>query len=369
MGAEQNKERNPPSRVANNPPRSGVKKPLSVAENRPTQNIPRQALVVNRQKQPNRVVVRRGNGRPPARVSNFPLTPQPRTIYVLVSPNQIPQQAYYYNQPVFFVHPQYIQPQVQPHVVYQAPLHQLQQQLVVQAPSYVANNPQALRVEVPIQIRNLSEKPILEKKEEEEVKKEVKECNNVSESEDSEDTGSDSDSELELDQDSDSDSDDRSSKLKAVALAIAEKNYQKQICEDFVFAIQFQDVLDDDDLPPPKPKAAPVWKFDDKPSDQWSYQLQISKEDIIALYQSGEDVSGLINVYLGEHPEEAEIFGKQLEDAVSSFSIMFNVKTYTPKKPDPPEEIFEIDYLGEYDSDGLSDDDDDYLDMNYVDEQ
>jgi hypothetical protein len=256
---------------------------------------------------------------------------------------------------------------VQPHVVYQAPLHNLQQ-VVVQGDG---NRNGVVRVEVPVVKRSLSE-DILEKKEE--VKKEGEEKNG-SESEDSEESGSESDSEMDQDsEDSDSEK-DKMSKIKAAAIAIVEKNNQKQICEDFVFAIQFQDVLDDDDddFTPAKPKVDNTWKYyEDKQEDQkqWSYQLQISREDIIALYQSGEDVSGLINVYLGEHPEEAEIFGKQLEDAVSSYSIMFNVKTYTPKKPDPPEEIFEIDYNDEYDSeDGLSDDDDDYIDMNYVDEQ
>jgi len=340
-------------------------------------------VVVNRQKPNNqgKVVVRRG-GRP-VQVSNFPLTPQPGTIYVLVSPNcQIPQPYYYgYNQPVIFVQPQYIQPHVQPHVqrahvVYQAPLpvHQLQQV----AQPY---NPQPGRTEVPI--RNLSEKPILENKGE--GKKECTDCNNGSESDEESESGSDSEISSDLELDSDIESDRESlSKLKAVALSIAEKNYHKQICEDFVIAIQLEEVLEDSvpTIPKTTTTTADEWEDDWKENNnygtsakkydekEWSCQLQIAKEDIISLYQMGEDVSGLINVYLGEHPQEADSFTKLLEDAVSSYSIMFNVKTYTPKKPDH-EEIFEIDYLEDsYDSDdNLSDDGDECTDMNYLDEQ
>jgi len=283
---------------------------------------------------------------------------------------------------------------VQPgHVYHQAalPVHHQLQQVVVQGHNQVLENNQPLkrreelpqRTEVPI--GNLSEKPILvEKKLEGDVKKECSECNNGSESDEESESGSDSEisSDLEMDSDSESDSDRESlSKLKAVALSIAEKNYHKQICEDFVIAIQLEEVLEDEITTIPKTTTTTddEWnddwnhqnnqqKYDQK---EWTCQLQISKEDIISLYQIGEDVTGLVNVYLGEHPEEADTFSKLLEDAVSSYSIMFNVKTYTPKKPDPEDDIFEIDYLDSYDSEDFLSDDDEYtdLDMNYVDEQ
>jgi len=162
--------------------------------------------------------------------------------------------------------------------------------------------------------------------------------------------------------------------LKAAALSITEKMNHKQVCEDFIIAIQIQEVLDEEEKsaifsPPSVPEE---WKY--APPEEYSSQLQIAKEDIISLYQLGENVSDLINIYLGEHPEEADEFGTLLSDAVSSYSIMFNVKTYTPKKPDSPEDIFEIDYLASYDSedqDGLSDDDliDECTNITYADER
>jgi hypothetical protein len=132
--------------------------------------------------------------------------------------------------------------------------------------------------------------------------------------------------------------------------------------DDVAYAIQLDYIINESEpqsfyIPPPeKPKP--------KPQSNDVEGQELSMDEILHLYKSGEPVQDYVHFYIGLHPEQADQVQKVLESEIASESILSNVQLWKKeceKQAQPmivsPEDFFSIDYN--------TPDDEDDMDYNY----